>query len=452
MNQGPRDLRTKLTRRRLLSGMGSLAVILTSPIWRPATAFGQDAGVAPKKRFIGLFSANGTIPSAFFPAGTAADAPLTLGPILAPLEKHKSRLLVLKGVHMSSANVPQPGGPHMKGPGAMLTAGKLLEGSFPGAGGPAGYADRISVDQHIANRIGTATTFRSLEFGVRVEGGGPLEIISYRDSNQPNTAIEDPWQMYSRIFANGNVSSTQLAKLIAERKSVLDFLKDDIGRLKGRVSASDRARLDAHLTGISGIEQQLGQSKAACTPLTMPAKFDHKDIANFDKVSQLQIDLMILAHACGLTQVSTLMWANADSWQYFPFAGVNEEHHTLSHAGDSDTAATDKLIKINTWHTGQVAYVLDKLAATTEVGGGTMLDNTVLLWGNELGVGNSHTYQNIPWVVAGGGGYFRTGRYLQYKDQNHNNLLVSMCHAMGLTDTTTFGIPELCTGPLSGLT
>ncbi|MET0592582.1 MAG: DUF1552 domain-containing protein [Polyangiaceae bacterium] len=230
----PRDLRTKVSRRRLLQGMSSLAIALTSPIWRSATAFGQDAGAAPKKRFIGLFSANGTIPGAFFPAGTAADSPLTLGPILAPLEKYKSRLLVLKGVHMTSANVPQPGGPHMKGPGAMLTGGKLLEGSFPGAGGPAGYADRISVDQHIANRIGTATAFRSLEFGVRVEGGGPLEIISYRDSNQPNTAIEDPWQMYSRIFANGNLSSTQLAKLIAERKGVLDFLKDDIGRLRGR--------------------------------------------------------------------------------------------------------------------------------------------------------------------------------------------------------------------------
>jgi hypothetical protein len=432
--------------------MGSLAIALTSPIWRPSTAFGQDAGVAPKKRFIGLFSPNGTIPSAFFPAGTAADTPLSLGPILAPLEKHKSRLLVLKGVHMTSANVPQPGGPHMKGPGAMFTAGKLLEGSFPGAGGPAGYADRISVDQYIAARIGTATTFRSLEFGVRVEGGGPLEIISYRDSNQPNTAVEDPWQMYSRIFGSGNLSSTQLAKLIAERKGVLDFLKDDIGRLRGRVSASDRARLDAHLTGIGGIEQKLNQTKAACTPLTMPSKFDHNDIANFEKVSQLQIDLMILAHACGLTQVSTLMWANADSWQYFPFAGVNEEHHTLSHSGDSDTVATDKLVKINAWHAGQVAYILDKLAATTEVGGGTMLDNTVVLWGNELGVGNSHTYQNIPWVIAGGAGYFKTGRYLQCKDRNHNDLLVSVCHAVGITDTTTFGIPELCTGPLSGLT
>jgi hypothetical protein len=160
---------------------------------------------------------------------------------------------------------------------------------------------------------------------------------------------------------------------------------------------------------------------------------------------------MILAHTCGLTQISTLMWANADSWQYFPFAGVNEEHHTLSHSGDSDTAATDKLVKINAWHAGQVAYILDKLAATTEVSGGSMLDNTVVLWGNELGVGNSHTYQNIPWVLTGGG-YFRTGRYLQYKDQNHNNLLVSVCHALGLTDTTTFGIPELCSGPLSGLT
>jgi len=73
-------------------------------------------------------------------------------------------------------------------------------------------------------------------------------------------------------------------------------------------------------------------------------------------------------------------------------------------------------------------------------------------WGNELGVGNSHTYQNIPWVIAGGAGHFKTGRYLQYKDQNHNNLLVSVCHAVGIADTTTFGIPELCTGPLNGLT
>jgi hypothetical protein len=143
--------------------------------------------------------------------------------------------------------------------------------------------------------------------------------------------------------------------------------------------------------------------------------------------------------------------ANADSWQFFPFAGVNEEHHTLSHEPDSNKVAGDKLVKIATWHAQQVAYVLSKLDAVPEVGGGTMLDSTVLLWGNELGKGDNHTYKDIPWVVAGGGGHFNTGRYLQYKDQSHNNLLVSLCHAMGMSDVTTFGIPELCTGPLSGL-
>src|SRR5947207_11260713 len=118
--EAPRDLRTELSRRRLLRGLGALTVAVTSPIWRPATAFGADAAPPAAKRFITMFSANGTIPSAFFQAG-AAEAPLTLGTILAPLEKYKAKMLVLKGVHMSSANVTQPGGPHMKGPGAMLT-------------------------------------------------------------------------------------------------------------------------------------------------------------------------------------------------------------------------------------------------------------------------------------------------------------------------------------------
>ena len=222
--------------------------------------------------------------------------------------------------------------------------------------------------------------------------------------------------------------------------------------IKGRVGSSDRARLDAHLGAIAGIEQQLSATGVTCMQPTMPAKMDPHALANFPQISQLQLDLMLLAQVCGMTRVSTLMWANADSWQFFPWIGVNEEHHGLSHSADSDTVATDKLVKINTWHSTQVAYVLDKLANTQDVGGGTMLDSTVVLWGNELGVGNNHTYQNIPWVLAGGGGYFKTGRYLQYKDQPHNNLLVSICQAMGLSDVTTFGIPELCTGPLTGLT
>jgi hypothetical protein len=459
----PIDHRTAVSRRRLLGGMGGLAVALASPIWRVATAFGQDAAAAPLRRFIGVFSANGTIASEFFPAGNATDAPLNpamLGRILAPMAAHTAQMLVLKGVDMFSTvtdNLGQttgtkPGGPHMKGPGAMLTGGSLLAGSFQGAGGPAGYADRISVDQFIANRIGSKSTFPSLEFGARVGGGEPLNTISYRGANQPNPPVDDPVKMYTRMFANSQLSASQLAQLIADRKTVLDFVQGDIQSLQARLGAEDKARLDSHLTGIRTIEQQLSDASASCTPPVKPAAFDPNDQSAFSPICKVQIDLMLLAHICGMTNVSTFMFANADSWQYFPFADVDEEHHALSHSSDSDAVSIEKLIKINVWHGQQINYMLDRLAATKEADGSNMLDNTLLLWGNELGVGNTHDYKNIPWLIAGGARHLKMGRSLQFKDAPHNDLLVSICNAMGLADVTTFGIPGCCTGPLAGLT
>lgn len=458
----PIDHRTALSRRKLLGGLGALTVAVTSPIWRSATVFGADTKTPAARRFIGLFSANGTIQKDFFQTSNGTGVPLTLGRILAPLEAHKAQLMTLKGVHMFStiqnvlgtdaATADKPGGPHMKGPGAMLTGGSLQAGSFTGSGGPAGYADRISVDQYIASRIGKTTKFPSLEFGARIEGQEPLRVVSYRGANQPNIAVDDPWQMYQRIFANADLSASQLAQLLTERKSVLDFLSADITTLKGRIANEDKPRLDAHLASIRDMEQELSNSGTACTPLTMPAKMDVRAMENFPTVSKLQMDLMLLAHICGLTNVSTLMFANADSWQYYPWIGVNEEHHELSHAGDSDTVANEKLVKINIWHSQQLAYMMDKLKGTKEADGTNMLDNSLILWGNELGAGNSHTYRDIPWVLAGGaGGALTMGRHMQYQDVPHNNLLVSVCNAMGFDDVKTFGIPGVCTGPLSGL-
>jgi hypothetical protein len=462
MNARARDQRTRLTRRRLLGGMSALGVALTSPVWRSASVFGADANQKPLRRFIGVFSANGTIASEFFPE-SSGDAPLSadkLGRILKPMAAHVDQLLVLKGVDMVSTVTDElgktvgsrPGGPHMKGPGAMLTGGALGAGSFEGAGGPAGYADRISVDQYIAGELGKGSTFPSLELGVRVGGGHPLDTISYRGANQPNPPVNDPVQVYKRLFANNDLSSSELARLVADRKTVLDFVQSDIQSLQKKLSSTDKARLDAHLTGIRALEQQLSNAASSCSAPTKPSTFDGNDQASFEPISKLQMDLMLLAHVCGLTNVSTLMFANADSWQYFPFAGVNEEHHELSHAGDDDDASREKLIKINTWHGQQINYLLDKLSATEEADGSSMLDNTLLLWGNELGAGNTHDYQNIPWLLAGGSSYFKMGRSLKYDHKPHNDLLVSVCHAMGLADVTTFGIPGCCTGALPGLT
>ncbi|HEY2731315.1 MAG TPA: DUF1552 domain-containing protein [Polyangia bacterium] len=450
------DSRTKFTRRRLLGGLGGLTVALTTPIWKPATSFGAVA--KPAKRFIGVFSANGTIGASFFPSGTGADNPLTLGPecrILAPMAAYKSKMLVLKGVDMTSTfgATNHPGGPHMKGPGGMLTGGTLLPGPFTGSEGPAGYANSISIDQFIANRQAAATKFPSLEFGVRMQGQEPLKYISYRGSNMPNAAVDDPWQIFSRIFATAGMTNVQLARLIADRKSVLDFLADDITRLESRFTAGDRARLDAHLTGVRSIEQQLTAGTQTCATPTLPARIDPEAMANFPMIAKIQMDLMLLALSCGMTNISTFMFANSDSWQYYPWIGINEEHHTMSHCSDTDAATIEKLVQINIWTSQQITYMLDGLAKAIDTDGSSVLDNSLLLWGNELGRGNTHTYKDIPWMLAGGvGGQFRMGRYLQYQSQPHNNMLVSIAQAFGFTDVKTFGDATVCTGPLSNLT
>lgn len=464
------DQRTEVNRRKLLTGLGALTVGLTSNIWKPSTAFGADTTVAGAKRFIGIFSANGTIPSAFFPETTAAEAALTLRPILQPLEKYTSKMLVLKGLDYRSTvennlgdfkpgtseadifNI-KPGGPHMKGPAAMLTGGSLLHGDYGGSGGPAGWADRISLDQLLAQNIGAKSRFPSLEFGVRVVGQEPLRCISYAGSNKPNEPVQDPFVMYARIFADAGVSQADLTRQLAERKSVLDLLKSDFSSLKTRLSADDKTRLDAHLTGIRALEQQIAASSNICKPLTMPAKYNAEAPEKFAETGRLQTDLMILAHTCGMTQVSTFMWGNADSWQTYPWLGINEEHHVLSHAGNNQTNEINALIKINQWHSEQLLYLMDKLAEAKEADGSNVLDNTLILWGNELGAGNTHTYKDIPFVIAGGtGGAFKMGRYLSYGGQPHNNLLVSVANAMGMPAVKTFGIPGVCTGPLKNLT
>jgi Protein of unknown function (DUF1552) len=173
---------------------------------------------------------------------------------------------------------------------------------------------------------------------------------------------------------------------------------------------------------------------------------------NFPTIAKIQMDLMLLALTCGMTNVSTFMFANSDSWQYYPWIGINEEHHTMSHQPDSDTATMEKLTQINIWTAQQITYMLDGLAKATDSDGSSVLDNSLLLWGNELGKGNTHTYQDIPWMLAGGvGGQFRMGRFLQYNRQPHNNMLVSIANAFGFTDVTTFGDATVCTGALPNL-
>ena len=165
--------------------------------------------------------------------------------------------------------------------------------------------------------------------------------------------------------------------------------------------------------------------------------------------TRLQIDTMVAALACDQTRIATFMYENGNGQKVPRWLGIYEEHHDLSHR--QDAASLDKLTAINTDIAEHYAYLLQKLDSIPE-GDGTMLDNTFVVWANELGDGRYHRTENIPFVLAGGaGGYFETGRFIRAGGQDHNRLLVSMCHAMGQTDVEAFGKEGLQTGPLVGL-
>ena len=167
---------------------------------------------------------------------------------------------------------------------------------------------------------------------------------------------------------------------------------------------------------------------------------------------EAQFDLIAAALACDLTRVASLQYCFGDNDGYpYPWLGITEGHHELTHAADDDQVSWDKVQKIHTWYSEKFASLLDKLDAIHE-GDGTLLDNCLVVWGSELGKGNSHSFHSTPFIAAGGAsGAFATGRYLEFNEMlDHNRLLVSICRAMGLSQVDTFGNTDVGTGPLPG--
>jgi hypothetical protein len=165
---------------------------------------------------------------------------------------------------------------------------------------------------------------------------------------------------------------------------------------------------------------------------------------NMPKISRMQIDLLVNSFLCDQARLATLQYTRSVGGARMRWLGIEESQHELSHHPDSNTDSQEKLTKINKWYCEQMAYLVRRLQETPEPGGGgTLLDNTVVIWTNELGKGNSHTLDNIPFVLVGNGLEFRMGRSLRYGKVPHNRLHLSLAHAMG-HPLETFGKPELC--------
>lgn len=447
-------LRQALSRRTLLRGAAGIGIGL--PLLQAMEARGQT--VTAPKRLVIVFTGNGTQQANWGPpAGSnPTETSWQLGEVLSPLAAHKSKLLVLERLDMESAH-HGPGDGHQKGMAHLLTGTEIQSGTlFTGGNGEGtGWGGGISVDQVVANRIGNAVPFGSLLFGVKVPSNNIWSRMSYSAPGVPLSPENSPLAMFDRVFAPLSQSSEEQARIRTRRLSILDYVRGDFEALNGKLGAADRAKLDAHLTTIRDIERRLNaeatEPGAACVKPTRAATYDFMADANYPKTGGLQMDLLAMALACDLTRVATIQWSKSVSQATFPFIGITDRHHDLSHNGDTDTVTQDKLTKINKWYAGQFAGLLDRMNGITE-GEKTLLDNSVVVWGNELGKGNSHTRRDVPFVLAGScGGYFRTGRYLNMNGAWHNDLWVSVLNAMGYTDTK-FGNPAYCKAKLTQLT
>jgi Protein of unknown function (DUF1552) len=281
-----------------------------------------------------------------------------------------------------------------------------------------------------------------------------MHRMSYLDGGLPVPPEENPRAAFERIFGGLTEPGDAGTALSQRRVTVLDAVMSDYDRLRKRLGSEDKAKLEAHLSAIREVESRLSRggnpSSGTCAPKP-PTGLDHTHPDNFAAVSQLQIDLLVMALACDMTRVASLLWVGARNRHTFPWLGFHDEHHSLSHSSSTDAPMQAKLTQIHVWYSEQFAYLLSKLKAIRE-GDGTLLDSTVILWGTDVAYGNIHSHAPMPFVLAGGAQKsLRTGRQLTFPDQTpHNNLLVSLLNVMGI-EATTFGLPDACTGPLTGL-
>ncbi len=468
-----------LPRRSLLTGLAGTSIALPwleamLPIKRA-----QGAASKPPLRFVAYVTINGVFPERFWPrlpgeamypldkistqgfySGCARDrvpnspppcaavpgadsTDFLFSPGLAPLSRHRKDLLIVEGLDASG------GVGHDQWP-SVLT-------------GRAGRATGISLDQAIANHIAGDTKFKSLNLGVRTENNIPFSAY---DIDRPASQENDPQAVFDRVFAEVAPPDPKVVERAkADRVSVLDAAMGEISDIEKNVGRADREKLRDYFDSIREVETRLSSSatgvSCARPQLELGQEKWWENDSNIPKAMDSQLDLLAMAFACDLTRVATLSFGQVNGGVTVPVVGINGSIHTLGHEPDSNFEAWNSLAKIDVWHAEQLAKLIDRLKAIPE-GDGTVFDNTVIIWVNELTKGN-HDTGNIPHVMAGSAqGYFKTGRYIRLpragdlyhdtypKGRWSNDFKLSVLQSMGV-QATTFGDPAQCESALDVL-
>jgi Protein of unknown function (DUF1552) len=412
-----------LSRRRLLRGAAygvGAAVglpVLEAMLNQNGTAIAATGAPLPK-RFGEFYWGNGVVVSKYIPAQTGAS--WQLSPLLMPFTNVKDYISIVTG---TVVYIPYQVSGHM-GSLMAITSGAL---GTPQGGLNYSYANK-SMDQAIADKIGTTTRFKSLHFGVAstdtsdADFGAVAKSISHNGPNSPNVPEYNPIALYDRVFGAGFSTGmmTNVADVtITTRKSVLDLVAADAKALEARLGATDRARLDQHLQGVLDLEKQLigmPATTAGCTkpvrPTSAYAAIDAEQI-QWDPLSAAQTDLLVFALACDQTRVFTYRFSPCNDFTVYPgfptfkidptTSNTGTSMHGFTHTEGGDQPSVQKCL---TFSLTKFAALLERLLATPE-GPGSLLDNCGILGFTECTEGRSHNAANqpgIPFIVAGRAG------------------------------------------------
>lgn len=434
----------RLSRRALLKGAGALVALptLEAMLNTHGTAFAD--GTELPRRFATFFWGNGVILREWVPQGTGASWQPTRA--LAPLANVKDYVNVLSGYMVKTPN--RRG--HHNGAAGILSGYPFIQ--IPARGAP--FASKFggpSVDQVAAGLIGKGTRFPSLEVAVSkrvVRGEGPtLQYIAHKGSDQPLPPEFNPAALYNRLFGdNRPLPGGQPDPRAQLRVSVLDAVREDSRRLSARLGSADRARLEAHLTGLSELRQQIlalpTEFTSTCTqpaPVTQQNR-DSSGREPMEAVSRAMADLLTMAWACDLTRVASFMFSGSVGGHVFHMLGQSRGNHDLTHDSGAQQQVADSVV----WVMRIFAFWLERLKATPVAGGGNLLDHSCILASTDVSEGLLHSITDYPVLVAG-----RAGGYLKYPGvhyrsgsrENTSDILLTCLRAVG-TGVTSVGGAE----------
>jgi hypothetical protein len=428
-----------LSRRTLLRGMSAtLALPLLDSMVPALTALSQTA--ARKVRRLGVvYVPNGIIEEYWTPSQEGAGFEFT--PTLKPAEASREHLLVVSGLDNRAA-MPVAGeqlGSHSRPSAAFLTGvhAKRTQGSALQLG--------ISMDQIAAQTLGRETQLPSLELSLEgadtVNGVGTCDTgyscaylnISWRNETTPMPRDTNPRVVFERLFGDAATTdpSVRLARA-QRRRSILDSVMDKVSALRRELGAADRAKISEYLEAIRDVERRIQVAEAQAgrelPVLESPAGIP----VSFDEHARLMYDLLVLAYQVDLTRVFSFMIGREQSGTTYPQIGVPDPHHPITHHS-GDRVKIEKVAKINQYHVKLFAEFLQKLKATPD-GEGSLLDNSMILYGACLREANTHAHDNLTFALAGGGtGQLKSGRHVRCRQGTPmTDLQLTMLHKVGV--------------------